>query len=138
MLDWDLTTILLFGGGLIIIRIVEWRISKNAPPLKRAYNFFVAGLLATGLLVFALILSMPSGHFYVGQNFKSLDDVHEYLREQSRDLARLRDIVFLFLLLFVGNLLQALHGFAKAVAALERNNEQGNRKPVTVSAPRQS
>jgi hypothetical protein len=41
--DKDLTTILFYviGAG-VIIRVIEWRISKNAPPMKKALNSFTA------------------------------------------------------------------------------------------------
>ena len=126
--DKDLTTILLpVIGAWAVIRLVEWRTSRNKPPMKRALNSFTAGLIMMGILAFALYFSLPStfwleSYGYPGE-FKSLEEVHKYLQEHNRFLARVRDVIYWFLFFFAIGFLQMLHSFAKAVAGVNGGKE---------------
>src|ERR1044072_885082 len=127
--DKDLTTILFpVIGAWVIIRIIEWYVSRNKPPMKKALNSFTAGLLMMGILTGALYLSLPLTFglesYGYPEEFKSLQEVHKYLQEHNHILARLREIMHWFLFFFAIVFLQTLHSFAKAVAGNNGSAEQ--------------
>jgi hypothetical protein len=129
--DKDLTTILFpVIGAWGIIRLIEWYVSRNKPPMKKALNSFTAGLIMMGILTGALYLSMPSTFglesYGYPKEFKSLEEIHKYLQEHNRILARLRDIIHWFLFFFAIGFLQMLHSFAKAVAGINGSKAHSN------------
>jgi hypothetical protein len=130
--DTDFTTVVSYLIGIwVIIIIVEWLISKNKPPLKKALNSFTASLIMMGILVFVMYVSLPSTFglesYSYPKEFKSLEEVHEYLKEHNRILVRLRDVVYWFLFFFFISFLPALHGFAKAMVNVNGSNHHNDK-----------
>jgi hypothetical protein len=72
--------------------------------------------------MFALLFSLPPSFrlesYGYPKEFKSLEEVHKYLQEHNRILARLREVIYWFLFFFTISFLPTLHSFAKAIAEI--------------------
>jgi hypothetical protein len=107
-------------GLILLVRIFAWRF-KNVDRSTHALDGILERLIVFGLIVIGLLMAMPSSFDFrmieYPQQFKSLDEVHAYLNNQSKMLERLSMMIQTFLYLFVIFFLSDLYRMAKSLAA---------------------
>lgn len=124
--DTDLVIILLpVIGVFVIVRIIEWRVGKNLPPMKKALNSLKFGLIMLGILTFVMLISIPSNYYLYSypEQFNSFEEVHKYLLKHNRILMRMRDIIYWFLFFFCLMFLRLFYQFAKTIVTLKSADE---------------
>ena len=106
-------------GLIVFVKFLVWHFNKNADPRSQVLNSIKGSLISYGILIAGLWLALPSSFDFkmydYPQEFKSLAEVHAYLKEQSRMLERLTDVVHWFLFIFAMFFLLDLYKFAKLI-----------------------
>lgn len=108
-------------GLITFVKFLVWHFNKNADPHSQILNSIKGSLFIYGILIAGLWLALPSSYDFLmydyPKEFKSLDEVHTYLKEQSRMLERLTEVVHLFLFVFAIYVLSDLYKFKTIIEA---------------------
>jgi hypothetical protein len=115
-------------GLIIFVKFLVWHFNKNADQHSQVLNSIKGSLFIYGIMVVGLWLALPASFNFrmydYPQEFKSLAEVHAYLKEQSKMLERLADVVRWFLFTFVMFFLSDLYRFTKLIFKTNVNAER--------------
>ena len=118
-------------GLIILVKILERHLDKTAEPGVRALTSIQARLIVFGIIIIALWFSLPSSSNFqmleYPKAFRSLDEVHAYLNEQSKSLYRLSEIIQTFFAFFFLIFLSDIYRLAKSILAVNVASKQDNK-----------
>jgi len=117
-------------GLIAFVRFLVWHFNKTADPHSKVLNSIKGSLIIYAILITGLWLALPASFDFkmydYPKEFKSLGEVHAYLKEQSETLGRLADVIHWFFFVFAIYFLSDLYKFAKSIiktkADLERDD----------------
>jgi hypothetical protein len=116
-----LILLLVVLGLILLVKVGEARFNRNASARGRTLNSIKAHLIIYGIVIVGLWLALPSSQDFrlldYPKEFKSLDDVHTFLNQQSKMLQRFSEIVQTFLLALVIFFLLDLYRGARSILA---------------------
>lgn len=119
-------------GVFLIVRVIEWRVTRKWPPIKKALFSLKVEMIMMGVLLVVLIFSLPSTYYLESygypDQFKSVEEVHTFLRESNRVLLRMKEITYWLLLILTVGVLQSVYKFAKAIATSKVFDESTKQK----------
>lgn len=110
---------------ILLVKVLEWRSNKSVDSPEQRLNSIRARLVIFSILLVGLLVAMPWSEDFLmvdyPQQFKSFDEVHAYLNNQSKMLERLSYVINLFLFFFVAFFLLDLYRMAKGILSASRS-----------------
>lgn len=127
----DNQLLILLGAALALIvlaKILEGRSNRTADASSRALKSIKARLIIFGILAAGLLIALPwSIDFRMleyPEDFKSLDEVHAYLKQQGKMLERVSQIIHAFLFFFIVFFLSDLYRSAKSILIANASDQE--------------